>query len=486
MRILHFDLDTLRADHLGCYGYPRNTIDRVAAEGMRFNNYYCSDAPCLPSRAALMSGMYGIHTGAIGHGGTAGDMRLQGRTRRFKNDLSYQCLPSIFRNADMRTVSISPFAERHSFFSFYAGFTEIYNTGKSGMESAEDISPTVLDWLERNAKSDDWYLHVNYWDPHTPYRAPAEFGNPFKDASLPEWLTPDILKHHNEHVGPHSSLETYMYHGKDNPKYPRYPSQVTTMEQLKSFIDGYDCGVRYMDDHLGNILRLLSVKEVLEDTVIIVSADHGENLGELGIYGEHATADNFTCRIPMIIRWPGRVKSGTVDNGLHLQLDLAPTLADMLNQDHHPMWDGHSYAESLTSNKDTGRDDIIISQCAHVCQRSVRWDNWLYMRTYHDGYHLFPREMLFNLKDDPYEQNNLSEAHPELCREGAWRLMRWHDEMMASQPYGYTNDPMCTVVAEGGPHHTRGFLPQYCERLETTGRGWAVPILKDKYPSEFQ
>ena len=83
MRILFLDLDTLRPDHLGCYGYHRNTspnIDRIAAEGTRFTNYFCSDAPCLPSRAALMTGRHGIHTGVVGHGGTTADMRIEGES----------------------------------------------------------------------------------------------------------------------------------------------------------------------------------------------------------------------------------------------------------------------------------------------------------------------------------------------------------------------------------------------------------------------
>ncbi|MFI4912658.1 MAG: sulfatase [Sedimentisphaeraceae bacterium JB056] len=487
MRILYLDIDTLRPDHLGCYGYHRNTspnIDRIAEEGVRFNNYYCSDAPCLPSRSALMSSMYGIHTGAIGHGGTSADFRLQGESRGFRSDWDLQSLPQIYRNAGMHTAIISPFAERHSSFTYYAGFNEMHNTGKCGSESAEEISPVVLDWLDRNAQSDNWYLHVNYWDPHTPYRAPADFGNPFNEDPLPDWFTPEVLEHHNKHVGPHSSLETGMYNGDDNAEYPRQPGTVKTMERLKEFVDGYDCGVRYMDEHVGGILSMLEDKGVLDDTVIIVSSDHGENIGELGLYAEHGTADNITCRIPMIIRWPGRVKAGEVD-GLHLNIDLAPTMADMLNQPPHPNWEGRSFSQTLTDGEDTGYDDIVISQCAHVCQRSVRWDDWLYMRTYHDGYHLFPQEMLYNIKEDPHEQNDLASRHPELCREGVWRLMKWHDEMMATQPFGYTEDPMWTVISEGGPFHAKGHLHDYCNRLEATGRGWAVPILKQRHPYEF-
>ena len=100
MRILYLDLDTLRPDHLGCYGYHRNTsptIDSVAAEGVRFDNYYCSDAPCLPSRAALMSGRHGIHNGVVNHGGTHADPRLEGRSRQFRDRANFDNLPAWLR-----------------------------------------------------------------------------------------------------------------------------------------------------------------------------------------------------------------------------------------------------------------------------------------------------------------------------------------------------------------------------------------------------
>ena len=174
MRILFLDLDTLRPDHLGCYGYHRNTspnIDRIAAQGVRFNNYYCSDAPCLPSRAALMTGRFGIHTGAVGHGGTAADVRHEGITRDFRDILAFESLPAILREAGFKTASISPFAERHSAWTFYAGFNEMHNTGKGGMESAEEVTPVVLNWIEQNAKENNWFLHINYWDPHKIGRA---------------------------------------------------------------------------------------------------------------------------------------------------------------------------------------------------------------------------------------------------------------------------------------------------------------------------
>jgi len=77
----------------------------------------------------------------------------------------------------------------HSAYWFYAGFHEVHDTAMGGMESAEHVTPTALEWIEKNASGDNWYLHVNYWDPHTPYRVPEAFGNPFEKDPLPAWLT---------------------------------------------------------------------------------------------------------------------------------------------------------------------------------------------------------------------------------------------------------------------------------------------------------
>lgn len=489
MRILFLDLDTLRPDHLGCYGYHRNTspnIDRIAAEGVRFNNYYCSDAPCLPSRAALMSGQFGIHSGAVGHGGTHADRALDGAERGFRDVMDAICLPRVMRNAGMHTCTISPFAERHASWWFYAGFKEMHNTGMGGGESAEHVTPTVLKWIDDNAAKDDWFLHVNYWDPHTPYRAPEEFGNPFADDPLPEWLTEEVFGAHLNHCGPHSAHEINMYNDQTNARLPRHPGKLENMQDVRRMFDGYDCGIRYLDDHLGKLFAALEAQGVMDDLCVIISADHGENMGELGIYGEHATADHITCRIPMIIRWPGG-KRGHVDQGLHYNLDLAPTLAELFGQERRSLWDGESFASALLTGEECGREQLVISQCCHVCQRSVRFGPWIYMRTYHDGFHLFPQEMLYNLEEDPYEQHDLAKERPDICAEGARRLMSWHDSMMMTMPAGRFEDPLWRVIAEGGPFHARGKIKaeRYAERLEATGRGWAVAELKKRHPGEF-
>ncbi len=485
MRILLLDLDSMAPSHLGCYGYHRNTspnIDRIAAEGVRFNNYYTSDAPCFPSRTALMSGQFGIRNGLVGHGGTAGSLRQEGESRNFKDRLSFESLPAFIRSHGLHTALISPFGERHSAWHFFAGFNEIHDTGKSGMESAEEVTPTVLDWVKRNGASDDWFLYVNYWDPHTPYRAPESFGNPFEGEQLPAWINEDVLERHKKKVGPHSVNEINMYNNNTTPRYPRHPGEIADMDGIRKMIDGFDCGVRYMDDHLGMIFDAMREQGVMDDLIIIITADHGENMGELGIYGEHGTADHGTCRIPMIVRWPGRVQPG-VREGLHYHIDLLPTLAGMFGTSPGDGWDGRSYAVTLTEGTDEGRDYLVVSQMAHVCQRSVRFGNWLYMRTYHDGYHLFDKEMLFDLERDPLEFDNIASERPDIVKQAVYYLMEWHDERMASINSGV--DPLWTVIREGGPFHAQGYLKEYVQRLEATGRGDAVPELMRRHPREF-
>ena len=165
----------------------------------------------------------------------------------------------------------------------------------------------------------------------------------------------------------------------------------------------------------------------------------------------------------MIVKWPG-VEPQEI-SGLHYNVDLLPTLAQLLSVKPGEKWDGVSYAPSLLEGKDCGRDYLVLSQMAHVCQRSVRMGDWLYMRTYHGGLHLFADEMLFNLKDDPHEKYDVIEDHPEIAGMCARILLHWHEEMMEGVADGV--DPMETVLREGGPLHSRGTsvtTPSVCGR----------------------
>jgi len=482
-RILYLDIDSLRPDHLGCYGYGRSTsphVDRVAKEGVRLEQVFVSDAPCLPSRTALYSGRFGFQTGVVGHGGTAAEPRPEGPGREFQDRLDRESLPAVLQAAGWHTAVISSFGQRHSARDFYSGFREIHNPGFNGMESGEQIQPTLKEWLERSGRRDGWYLHVNFWDPHTPYRAPAELGDPFARDPLPSWITDEALQRHIATPGPHTAQDLNMYDEDTDPKYPRMPGAIRNRADLRKVIDGYDLGVFQADRMIGEIFQFLDGEKLWEETVVLVSADHGENLGELGLYAEHATADVPTCRIPWILKWPGLAR-GEVRKSLHYHLDWAPTLAELLGLKAPVSWDGKSFAAALKPGaKDHGREELVIGQGAHVCQRSVRWDRYLYIRTWHCGFHLFPQEMVFDVGADPHEQHDLAAARPDLVEEGRKKRETWEK----AQKERGVQDPLETVLAEGGPWHARKvYLSCYLPRLMATDRATGAVELRKKYLS---
>lgn len=493
MRILYIDIDSLRPDHLGCYGYQRDTsphIDRLAERATRFTNIYVTDAPCLPSRTALWSGRCGFHNGVVGHGGTAGQPFVEGPTRGFRDLFGTTGWMSALGRAGYKTATVSSFGERHAAHHWYAAYNEIYNPGYGGIDRADQVVPVAIDWIERNGGDDNWFLHVNVWDPHTPYRVPDDFGNPFADQPLPERFTEAMRQRAWDGYGPHSPQE--MYGHADNPRikerFPNAPGKLDSMDKVKQWIDGYDTGIRYADHWIGRLLETLETAGIMDETVIIVSADHGENQGELNVWGDHQTADHITCNVPLLVCWPGLTDAGHVENALHYHYDWAATLIEMVGGTVPDNWDGQPFTDAFRAHEAGGRDYVVTSQGAWACQRGVRFDHdghaWMCLRTYHDGHKMLDPIMLFDLTDDPHEEHNLADERPDLVQKALSLLEDWYQAMMASSTHDV--DPLMTVMREGGPFHTRNQLPAYIERLKATGRGQHAETLAARHPDELE
>ena len=488
MRILYIDIDTLRPDHLGCYGYHRKTspnIDALAESGLRFNNVHASDTPCLPSRTALLTGQFGIHNGVVNHGGTDADPVIGGPDRQFWSRLQVDSFPSRLKRAGLKTVSVSSFAQRHSAFHWYAGFDEAHNVGKYGLETADEVYAIAADWLQRQGQQDDWFMHVHMWDPHTPYRAAPEYGEPFANEPIPDWLTEEVRASHWQRGGPHSAQECSGFAPKEDllKVFPRQPQQIADMSMVRKMFDGYDTGVLVADDYVGRLMNLLAELNIDQDTVIMLSSDHGETLGELNVYGDHQTADQITTRIPLLLRWPGVTQPGTVNDGMHYQIDISASILELLGQKVPSQWDGESFASDIKAGVDGGRSHLVVSQGAWKCQRGVRFGDHLYLQTLHDGYHLYDDEMLFDVVADPHETTNLLLSHEAVAARGRAALASWYADVMVNAARG--RDPLLNVIAEGGPFHVRGELVGYLKRLRSTGRGDFADALEAKYESEL-
>jgi choline-sulfatase len=175
------------------------------------------------------------------------------------------------------------------------------NPGKRGGEPADEATPYALDWLRRNAQRDDWFLHANYWDPHSPYRTREEYGNPFADKAPPDWLTGKMIQEHDGAYGLMSAHERgnqAWHRGPFGGSWPRLPDRIACQADFHTWIDGYDIGYRCADDHVGMLLAELDAQGALDDTIAMLRSDHGENQGELDVYGDHSCRSSLQRPYP--------------------------------------------------------------------------------------------------------------------------------------------------------------------------------------------
>lgn len=495
MRILYIDIDTMSPHHMGCYGYNRDTtphIDELTREKevAIFENMYTSDAPCLPSRTSLLTGQFGIRHGAVDHGGKYADLRSEKFDRNFQHTLEDDGLFGVLKRAGLRTASISSFSNRHSSWHFNCGFNEIYCYGDSAVQQASEIQHLTKDWLSRNGSTDDWFLHIHMWDPHTPYRAPEEYQPNFINDTFDYFVDEDMLSKHKQLIGPHTATTLDMFSSESETSFERDLGQIKNMEDLKTTVDGYDIGIHYADYHVGLIIKQLKELEIYEETIIIVSADHGENMGELGKYSEHGTADVATCHIPFIIRVPGKDYRDCKFDKYHYNIDILPTVYDYFNlKPIHKttLLDGKSFLKTLKGGIDLGHQHLILSQMSHVLQRSVLMENKIYIKTYNDGYHTyFEQDMLFDLVNDPYEQNNIAQEHPEFVNKCKSILFDWVDEQMKRLQHSHTEDPLWHIYHNGGPHHAHLSAKTFINHLINAGEIDKANIIRTLYDSELK
>ncbi len=454
---------------------------------MRFDNVYASDVPCLPSRTALCTGRFGTKTGVVSHGGRGANLDLapEGADRQFMTRLSRTTWAARFYWAGYRTASFSSFALRHSAPWWTMGFQEVVNAAHSfGIERADEVVPEVLSWLDRNGRADDWLCHVHLWDPHTPYNVPPAVGNPFENDPIPDWYTDDVRAAHWDLPGPHSAQEPWGFSPDEWGKPPpRQPYDLADMTAVKQMFDGYDVGIHYADLHVGRLVNRLADLGVLDDAVVIVSSDHGEGFGELGVYADHQAADHATAHIPFVLKAPGLTPR--VDASLHYHIDAYATILQLagLSVPRAQAWDAVPFTDSLLAGRDEGRDFLITTQGAWSCQRGVRFGDAMYLRTMHDGYHSWPDRMLFDVAVDPHEQHNLIDTDRGLAAHAEDLLDTWLAQQVSGARGGI--DPLEVVMAEGGPSHVRGHLPAYLRRLRATGRRHWADNLSERYANDL-
>ena len=270
-------VDTLRADHLGLYGYERPVspnLDRFSEQSLVFDHAFSQAPWTQPSVASPMTGLGPLEHGVIG-----------GVTLHHSFDTN----ASILQDAGFTTVAISsnPIITRRA--GFHVGFEEFFEIPEG---RAEEMIDLFDHWLGENENL-QWFAYLHFLDPHGPFEAPEPFGSRF----LSEVPKSDS--------------------GEDGPD----------VEDLRARYDGE---IQYLDTEFGRLLAILEQREVLDDTIIIFVADHGEEFNEHGKLFHSEQIYNESVHVPLLLRAPGLVEPGRAKGTVEVR-DVMETVLDLVN-----------------------------------------------------------------------------------------------------------------------------------------------------------
>jgi len=449
MRIIFFDIDCLRPDHLGCYGYKRPTspaIDAIARQGTMFTHFYCANSPCLPSRANWISGRFGIRNGVASNVGVGSNFYIR-HTDYGGPEPDNELFSRLLRKNGYDTISFSNFADRHSAYWFMCGWSEFHTPNlKCGAETAEEVNEVVLRWLKYNARRENYLLHINYWDTHRCYKMDPKWADRFKGTPVDQpWPDADAINRHQQMSGPFTARGQFK---NGISPFPLMPGTIESRQDFEHMVTGYDAAIAYVDYHVGIVLNELACQSVLDDAVIIISSDHGDAFGEHGIYSDHVCADECIHHIPLIIRCPGLVKSAHTSHGLLYNVDLPATICDILGIERPEDWDGLSFRSNLQRRRELDREYLVWDHGLYTVQRAVRTRNHLMVETYDSWLYNFEPVELYEISTDIYQTRNVRDEQPNLVRQCKDILESWVEQQMARP--NAIEDPLRQILRERG------------------------------------
>ena len=410
MNVLMIVIDTLRADHLGCYGYPRMTsphIDRLAAEGTLFREMVAPHIPTHPSFTTMMSGHDPLSHQVISHGADrepADGIRMMAE---ILGDLGYHTAA-----AD----TIGRWFERG--FADYRRYAwESDHT--QPQRKAEAVNEVALDLLNSCAGQDKpWFLFVHHWDPHTPYLPPGPFHRMFYQG--------------DEKAAEHTSLEEMFAF---EPFADYFNSWLPGVRDLEYVIAEYDATIAYADMAVAHLLTRLSELGLDEDTLVLLTADHGETMDEHGCYFDHHGLYDANVCVPLILRCPGTVPTAQRLPGQVAMYDLAPTILD---------YTGHSdqiarnrmFGKSAKPLADSGSQKgnhgrVYLTERTWMRKRGIRTSDWKYIEALEPDFHNLPPVELYSLHEEPVKEvTNMADERPDLVENFAATIRDWEKRRM--------------------------------------------------------
>jgi arylsulfatase A-like enzyme len=414
-------VDTLRADHLAAYGYGKGEtphLTRLAREGTRFETAYAPTATTGPTHAGLFTGRFPRSVGV--------------RRNAVVLAEAHETLAERLAAAGWDTAAVVSSFPLHRKFGFAQGFSvyddefdpkrasvrhtrfEGYPVTEGFDRRADATTDRALAWLAgREKRRRPFFLFVHYFDPHEPYVAPARYQRRFA-------------------LGKNATLR----------------------DQAAAL---YDAEVAFTDSEIGRLLAGLAAGGLADDTLVVLTADHGEGLFQHGHLFHDVYLYEEAVRVPLLVRGPGLAR-GSVVAGPVMVLDLLPTLLELLGLD-LPAEDlaGHSLAALLRGSEAGDLERSVVLERREFStdrvgtlqvsgeQLALRRGRWKYIEAPEEQ-----RRELYDLTEDPGERNDLHQREPAIAQQLAAELARWRAET--------------PVAAAAGP-----VSPEDRKRLEALG-----------------
>lgn len=406
--VILISIDTLRADHLRCYGYERETsphMDALAQEGVLFSRVYAPSPWTLPSHVSLLTSLY-----VYNH---------QVETENDRLSPAIPTLADILRRNGYYCAAFTGGGFLSTVYGYSRGF-DLYRDDLGGVfkqEGAEQVARATLEWLRQNK---DWpfFLFIHTYQPHSPYACPL----PYKARFLPlqaKWGNLDLIGH----LG-----------GKQGIFQPLPP------EDRENIIALYDAEILYTDEVLiGELVTALKELNLYRRSLIIITSDHGEEFYEHGSWSHGQDLYNESLLVPLIIKFPEtaseRIKGKRIEGSVRL-IDILPTIVDFLGIKGEDgilsQMDGRTLLPVIQGKENRPREalaqlaaDILNS---HLPQRTAlvyQGKKVIVNQPFKpEAFKFFtypPPELppleLYDLIQDPQETRNLAEKETELVRQ---------------------------------------------------------------------
>ncbi len=381
--VILLSIDTLRADHLQCYGYGRETaasICELAEDGVLFETCITNSPWTMPAVMSMITGLYPLNHNVI--------RRPDSEVGSLSH--SKKTLAELLKGDDYAPASFVANKLLAKDIGYNRGFDTYIILDD---EKAENLTNLALEWLEEN-RDEKFFLWLHYMDPHWHYGAPYPFSEIFTAIPHCSQLD-DRLKHNAERVKSEKCVD--------------------------SLIARHDNEIVYTDYAIGKMIRYLKDEGLYDNTIIIVTADHGEGFLEHDHLGHGNIYYDEALRIPLIIIHPDYGKGERIEDQVSL-IDIMPTVLEFLDIEAENL-DGESLVPLMENETVDKRP--VISQ-GHLRRISVRTDEWKFVdKTWENGTH---RKELYDLVNDSSEKTNLYDEMVDVSEyfEG---IFREHFEM---------------------------------------------------------